>query len=201
MRAPWDLPVVPFLFCAGDGWAVQRRQRRYVRRMIVDTPLIKIRRASAKDSVALATVFRECWRQAYAGIIPALHLDRMIRDRDDAWWRRAIKRDGEILVVDAGAVVAGYATFGRSRNSRAYQGEIYELYLTPVYQGLGFGEHLFEACRQHLDARGLDGLIVWALADNQRAAEFYWQRGGRPVAQTMEPFGRTKLKKIAYGWT
>ena len=168
--------------------------------MIIESPLIKIRRAGPKDSDALATVFRECWRNAYAGIIPALHLNRLIRGRDDAWWDRAIKRDGEILVLDVGSVVAGYATFGRSRGSRTYHGEIYELYLSPVYQGLGFGEHLFEACRHNLDNRSLKGLIVWALADNQRAADFYWQRGGRPVAEIKEQFGQTKLKKIAFGW-
>jgi hypothetical protein len=44
------------------------------------------------------------------------------------------------------------------------------------------------------------GLIVWALADNTTAADFYWRRGGRPVGVGFERFGPRKLKKIAYAW-
>ncbi|MEQ1669612.1 MAG: GNAT family N-acetyltransferase [Hyphomicrobium sp.] len=168
--------------------------------MIVDRPLLKIRQATPEDSRPLAVVFRDCWRHAYAGIIPALHLDRMIRGRDDQWWRNAIERNREMLVLDVAGVVAGYATFGRSRGNTRYQGEIYEIYLTPIYQGIGFGEHLFEACRQQLDLRDYNGLIIWALTDNQRAADFYWRRGGRPVAEVKERFGPKTLTKTAFAW-
>ena len=98
--------------------------------------------------------------------------------------QRLIARDRDLLVLDAAGVVAGYATFGRSRGSRIYQGEIYELYLAPVYQGIGLGEHLFEACRNRFDDRSLNGLMVWALAENDDAVDFYWRRGGRPVGRS-----------------
>lgn len=192
-------PAAPF-FCQNLSRGCTAAADQIEWGMIVESPLIKIRRATPDDSEALASVFCDCWRNAYAGIIPALHLDRMIQGRDQKWWRRAIKRDGELLVLDVSSTVAGYATFGLSRGSRSYQGEIYELYLTPVYQGLGFGEHLFEASRSYLDQRSLKGLIVWALADNQKAIDFYWNRGGRPVAEIKEQFGNTKLAKIAFGW-
>jgi ribosomal protein S18 acetylase RimI-like enzyme len=168
--------------------------------MIVESPLIKIRSPVPEDIAALADVYRDCWRYTYTGIIPALHLDHMIRTRNAAWWRNAIARDRDLLVLDAAGVVAGYATFGRSRGSRTYQGEIFELYLAPVYQGIGFGEHMFEACRNQLDDRSLNGLIVWALADNELAINFYWRRGGRPIGETKEQFGSRSLSKIAFGW-
>lgn len=168
--------------------------------MIVSSPLVKIRSATLKDSGALTTVFRDGWRNAYTGIIPSMYLEKMIRERDEAWWRGAITKDRNLIVLNAADVVVGYATCGRSRGSRSYQGEIYEIYLAPVYQGIGLGEHLFEACRTLLDERHFDGLIVWALADNVTAADFYWRRGGRPIGEVKEPFGRTKLSKIAFGW-
>ena len=74
---------------------------------------------------------------------------------------------------------------GSSRQRGPYQGEIYELYLDPIYQGLGLGEHLFEGCRHTLDMRKLNGLIVWALLDNTAACDFYWRRGGRPDRQRL----------------
>ena len=88
----------------------------------------------------------------------------------------------------------------RSRQRGPYQGEIYELYLDPIYQGLGLGEHLFEGCRHTLDMRKLNGLIVWALLDNTPACDFYWRRGGRPVASAFTRIGRAKLEKVAFTW-
>ena len=169
--------------------------------MIVESPLIKIRSATLEDSEALTAVFREGWRYAYTGIIPTMYLEKMIRERDEAWWRGTITKDRNLLVLDVGDVVAGYATCGRSRGSHSYQGEIFEIYLALVYQGIGLGEYLFEACRTRLDDRHLNGLIVWALADNVTASDFYWRRGGRPIGEVKELFGRTKLSKIAFAWS
>jgi GNAT superfamily N-acetyltransferase len=111
-----------------------------------------------------------------------------------------MKSGDSTLVLDVGGAVAGYATFGNSRQRGRYQGEIYELYLDPLYQGLGLGEHLFEGCRHALDMRRLDGLIVWALLGNSSACDFYWRRGGRPVASTFTRIGGERLEKVAFAW-
>ena len=39
-----------------------------------------------------------------------------------------------------------------------------------------------------------------ALADNAGAIEFYWRRGGKPIAEVTELIGGAKLKKIAFEW-
>lgn len=160
----------------------------------------KVRRARRTDSVALADISAASWRQAYGGIIPHAHLECMINRRRKDWWQKAVRNEPHLLVVEIGGKVAGYASCGAARHDGVYKGEIYEIYVDPLYQGLGLGEHLFEACRNALDQRSLDGLIVWALEDNDMAAAFYWRRGGRPVARTTEPFGQVKLGKIAYAW-
>jgi GNAT superfamily N-acetyltransferase len=161
---------------------------------------IVVRRARPLDSDRLARVFADSWRNAYAGIIPDSHLEGLIRRRGSIWWRQAIKTEGHLLVLEIGGELAGYATCGAARSGGRYRGEIYELYLNPLHLGLGLGEYLFEACRSHLDNRGLDGLIVWALADNTFAGDFYRRRGGRSVGRAVERFGASKLVKIAYGW-
>ncbi|HEU4380735.1 MAG TPA: GNAT family N-acetyltransferase, partial [Hyphomicrobiaceae bacterium] len=92
------------------------------------------------------------------------------------------------------------ATLGASRQRGPYQGEIFELYLDPVHQGLGLGEHLFEGCRHALDMRKLNGLIVWALLDNTQACDFYWRRGGRPVTSAFAKIGGERLEKVAFAW-
>lgn len=104
------------------------------------------------------------------------------------------------IVLEFEGKVAGYATFGTARTRCKAQGEIYELYLAPIYQGVGLGEHLFEGCRNQLDRAKIKGLLVWALADNTQATNFYWRRGGRPIASVHESFGGKKLEKIAFTW-
>ena len=156
----------------------------------------EIRRGNLTDAPALSEVFRQTWSQAYLGIIPQSHLESMIRRRSSDWWTTTIKSGNGVLVLQVGGEVAGYATLGAARVRGEYEGEIYEIYVTPTHQGLGFGERLFEACRYQLDTRQMCGLIVWALADNTTAADFYWRRGGRPVGVGFERFGPRKLKHI-----
>ncbi len=161
---------------------------------------IKVRKSKAADSGGLARVFAESWRQAYLGIIPSVHLEDLIRRRGPDWWTNAVRSGDDLLTLTFAGKIAGYATFGRARTRGPYRGEIYELYLAPEYQGVGFGEHLFEACRHGLDQRGLRGLLIWALKDNEGACDFYLRRGGRVVAATSDLIGTARLKKVAFAW-
>jgi hypothetical protein len=46
----------------------------------------------------------------------------------------------------------------------------------------------------------MKSLVVWALADNEPAVDFYRALGGRPVARSSETFGTKTLDKLALGW-
>lgn len=161
---------------------------------------VRVRSGKPADAKALAQIFKESWLLAYQGIIPHSHLESMLKQRTPEWWRAALKKDDTTLVLEMADVVAGYATFGEARARGRFQGEIYELYLAPTHQGLGLGEHLFEGCRHALDQRNFNGLIVWALLDNSAACDFYWRRGGRPIASTISKLGGARLEKVAFGW-
>lgn len=169
--------------------------------MIGSRSHVRVRRGKLADAKPLAGVFRESWQLAYRGIIPHLHLETMIRRRSSDWWRAMIRSGDTLFVLEVAGQVAGYATCGVARTRGAQQGEIYEIYLAPAYQGVGLGEYLFEACRHALDMRRLDGLVVWALADNEAAIDFYWRRGGRQVAQRADKIGGAKLAKLAFAWS
>ncbi|MGD9784983.1 MAG: N-acetyltransferase family protein [Hyphomicrobiaceae bacterium] len=168
--------------------------------MLGSSSTVRVRTGRPADARELAEVFETSWRYAYVGILPAQHLDSLIIRRGKRWWASTIRSGEPVLVLEVGGTIAGYATFGPARRRGRYQGEIYELYLLPAYQGLGFGELLFESCRYELDQKRLNGLVVWALADNHGALDFYWRRGGRPVAEATDCFGSSSLKKVAYGW-
>jgi ribosomal protein S18 acetylase RimI-like enzyme len=167
----------------------------------MSTVLIEIRRARVADAKAVADTHDEAWRTAYQGIIPGRELERLIAKRGAGWWDGAIRKGSRISLLAFGDTVAGYANCGRNRaRSLQYEGEIYELYLRPEFQGLGFGRRLFMAARRDLVQRRMQGLVVWALSDNTPAVEFYRALGGKAVARSSEKFGDKVLDKVAFGW-
>jgi ribosomal protein S18 acetylase RimI-like enzyme len=168
----------------------------------MSTVLIEIRRARAADAKAVAETHDDAWRAAYQGIIPGRELEQLIAKRGPRWWHGAIRKGSRISLLAFGDTVAGYANYGHNRSrSLPYEGEIYELYLRPEFQGLGFGRQLFMAARQDLAQRDLNSLVVWALSDNQPAMEFYRALGGKSLARSSERFGDKILDKTAFVWT
>jgi ribosomal protein S18 acetylase RimI-like enzyme len=165
------------------------------------TLVTDIRKAEPRDAAAIAEVHGQAWHGAYAGIIPHRVLSRMISRRGADWWRGTIRRGASVLVAEMGGQVRGYATLGRNRaRALAEEGEIYELYLLPECQGIGLGRRLFEAARARLRANGLEGLVVWALEENENALRFYAGQGGRDIAEGVEVFEGRTLRKVAFVW-
>jgi ribosomal protein S18 acetylase RimI-like enzyme len=161
--------------------------------------LVSIRHAKPDDAKALSEVFDTAWREAYLGIIPGVTLEKMFSRRSERWWRSTVTRGRPLVVLDVGQGVVGYASYGRCRDrSLGAEGEIDELYLLPEYQGIGFGRRLFKAVRNDLRHSGMDGVAVWALAENTRACAFYEAQGGRIIARVEDRIGGTPLAKIAY---
>jgi ribosomal protein S18 acetylase RimI-like enzyme len=168
----------------------------------MNTDAIEIRLARPDDAAPIAEVHDAAWRNAYRGVIPGKDLERMVQRRGERWWRNAIDRKTRIVVLSFGGAVVGYATYGRNRaTSLPFKGEIFELYLRPEHQGLGFGRRLFSAVRRDLAGHDVKSIVVWALADNEGACGFYRRLGGREVDTTVERFGSASLQKIAFGWT
>ena len=167
----------------------------------MSTVLIEIRRAKASDAAAVADTHDEAWRGAYQGVIPGVELEKLVTRRGADWWDSAIRKGSRIAILAFGDKVAGYANYGRNRaRSLFYDGEIYELYLRPEFQGLGFGRRLFSASRRDLLQTGLKSMVVWALSDNEGAVEFYRALGGRAIARSSERFGTKVLDKVAFAW-
>ena len=165
------------------------------------TLTIDIRKAELRDAAAIADVHQEAWQGAYSGIIPHRAFTGMINRRCPNWWANAIRRAASVLVIEIGGELAGYATIGKNRaRELSQQGEIYELYLRPEYQGIGLGSRLFAEARKKLSASGLRGLVVWALEENAGALSFYEGAGGRDIAEGVEVFDQKALKKIAFVW-
>ena len=167
----------------------------------MSTVAIDLRPARVSDAAAIAAVHDDAWRTAYRGLIPGRDLERIINRRGPTWWDSTLRRGSRVTILTFAGTVAGYGSYGRNRAAAiGVGGEIYELYVKPEYQGLGFGRKLFSACREALDERRLTGLAVWALVANEQACAFYRSLGGVAVARGTETFGQRSLEKLAWAW-
>ncbi|MDJ0932586.1 GNAT family N-acetyltransferase [Breoghania sp.] len=112
---------------------------------------VTIRQARPEDAESLADIHGAAWRGAYRGVLSGVELERLLARCGVSWWHAVIRYKTRILVLEVCGTLAGYATFGHSRLKHLpFTGEIYELYLHPDYQGLGFGQRLFAAARSVL---------------------------------------------------
>lgn len=168
---------------------------------VMKTLTIEIRRAEPEDARAISEAHRLSWQHTYAGLIPHNPLMRMIERRGEKWWRIATRGPATLLVADVAGEIAGYATVGYNRaRGLTHEGEIYELYLKPEYQGIGLGTRLFSECRSLLGSLGYRGLVAWCLEDCDLTTRFFRSHGGIDAVEGTEDFGGAALKKLGFLW-
>lgn len=162
---------------------------------------IDIHQAHESEAAEVADVHLASWQAAYRGIIPHKPLEQMIAKRGSAWWQKAISGGSHVIVIDFNGLVVGYATIGINRaRTLPYDGEIYELYLLPEYQGVGLGRKLFENAQRVLSHYGMKNNVAWVLEENECACGFYNHLNGRMVSRSSEMFGDKSLEKLAFAW-
>lgn len=95
---------------------------------------------------------------------------------------------GSLLVARADQTV-GFVMFstetGHYQQDRS-RGVIENLYVVPERRGEGTGTALLDAAESRLRDRGVDAIALDVLADNQRARQFYRDRGYRPHRVELE---------------
>lgn len=164
---------------------------------------VRVRPAHPADAEAIARIYVDAWRDAYAGILPDRVLVALSPRRQAAFWRGLIsRRGGERVLVseDAGGRVVAFGSCGRAGAAGLpFEGEVYTLYVAPGHQGVGIGRPLLRRLFRLLRRQGMKSALVWVLADNP-ARFFYEAVGGRLVATREERLWGTTVRQLAYGW-
>ena len=173
-----------------------------------------IRRAGTGDARAIARVHVDCWRSAYAGIIPDRVMVDMSVDDKASFWRRMVLRSGAREAVLIASVaengsgrgdVVGFASCGPADGRSGgyvppgFDGEVQTLYVLPDWQEQGLGRALLCGSFRALRRAGHSSGFVWVLAQNP-ARFFYEAMGGRRIGERTEALWGTELPEIAYGW-
>ena len=141
---------------------------------------LHIRPASADDCRAIAELHVASWQAAYAGILHDAFLSTLSVDRREKSWRRVLAEGrSELYVGAADSSIAGFSSFGPSRDADAPVGraELWALYAHPRAWSTGVGRELWLASLARLRSQGHSSASLWVLQQNARAMKFYSAAG------------------------
>ena len=149
------------------------------------------------DRKAISKIYEKSWKVAYQGLIPQDYLDGIPAGN----WAKAVDTPGwnTLLMLDGGRIV-GTASYCHSRfkDWKDY-GEIISIYFLPAYMGKGYGRALLQAALDKLAEMGCTDILLWVLAENERAKKFYEKNGfSASGAYLDDNIGGKSLKELQY---
>ncbi|MGJ3244951.1 MAG: N-acetyltransferase family protein [Elainellaceae cyanobacterium] len=171
---------------------------------------MELRPAQPSDAPAIARVHVETWKTAYRCILSDEFLDTLSYERRARFWRQLLdpsnprplpSRHFVYVVGHPTEQVIGFASGGSERDRHpVYRGELGGIYILEHYQHHGLGKKLVGAIARRLLTYDIQTMLVWVLADNRPARQFYQALGGLLVGDRMIQIGSASLSEVAYGW-
>ncbi len=153
-----------------------------------------LRRAVVADAAALAAVHVDGWRWGYRGLLsPAEVAARSVAHRTSQWqeWLQP-GAEQSVWLAERGGQVVGFAAAGKARDAQlpGDHGELSALYVAESAAGTGAGRALLAEAEAGLRQAGFAHAVLWVLASNLRARDFYRHHGWRPDGARQRDPGR-----------
>lgn len=131
------------------------------------------------------------WKHSYKNILSKAFLNSLSEKKIEEDWCKKIESGSEIYTFKVDAQIVGYIDLGESRDAnypKETWGQIHGLYILPQYQGRRIGKMLFTEAEHSLVRLGFTKLFCWVFEENQKAIQFYVQRGMKEEGRTIGPF-------------
>lgn len=164
---------------------------------------VTIRAARVADAAGIADVHVRSWREAYTGIVPDAYLAGLDPHERTPAWAENLRRgpDEHVLtwVAEQSGRIVGFATMGPGRDEDVHRGdrEIYSIYLEPEQWGRGVARDLIRTVVN--EAGKGTRIVLWVMADNERAQHFYRRNGFAPDGvEKLAPVGGADLLQVRY---
>lgn len=168
---------------------------------------INLRRATVADAEAIAAVRIASWLATYRGMIPDAYLDEMKLEDSITHWRtilEALPTAGEricVFVAESEGQVIGFASGMLLPEPKlGMNAELTAVYLRPAWQRSGIGRRMVQKVARTLQAQGSNSLLVWVIADNAIARNFYEELGGALLLEQKFSWDGLDLMEAGYGW-
>ncbi len=95
-----------------------------------------VRQASAADVLAVAEFQTECWREAYAGLVPQDYLDRVgVGERAALWNTRISAATRHVALARRAGTVIGVVSWGLAELQDTPALELKSLYAAAAFRG------------------------------------------------------------------
>ena len=134
----------------------------------------RFRAATTSDAEAIAVFQTECWREAYAGLVPRSYLDRVGVDERAVLWRdRLATGSRQVVIAKVGGVIVGTVSWAATETTDAPPLELTSLYVAASHRGTGLAAALLAL------SIGTAPAHLWVFEDNLRARRFYGKHGFR----------------------
>jgi GNAT superfamily N-acetyltransferase len=169
---------------------------------------VGVRLAGPDDLVTISEIRVQAWQRAYRGIVPQPYLDAMRPEMDARRWRAWLERPADDprrdYVAERAGQPVGWAATGpyRDDDCPAPQpgcGEVYAIYVHPAHWRGGIGRALIARVLADLAAAGQTPVLLWVLAGNTPAAEFYQRVGFAPDGgEHFYEVGGARLAEVRY---
>jgi len=164
---------------------------------------IEIRPGRTADVFAIGRVLVETWRATFRGLLD----DAFLKGMSPA--EQAVRHMGRRNAAGVGHFVAierktgnlvGFINYGPARYATPTPvGEIYALYVLPVYQGRGIGAELVRSVARYMVEGGAVTLSAWVLSTNPNRV-FYERLGASVVEIGIITLGGHRYEQVAYAW-
>jgi GNAT superfamily N-acetyltransferase len=165
---------------------------------------VVIRRATVADASVIAAVRIDSWRATYRGIIPDDYLDGMKVEDSTAIWSRilsATSSAANVFVAEVDGEVLGFAAGMTLKEAKlGYDSELTAIYLEPSVQRAGIGRRLVAHVAATLSSAGANNMLVWVLAENRQARQFYEMLGAELLVEQPFSWDGLDLQEAGYGW-
>ena len=168
---------------------------------------INLRRATVADAEAIAAVRIESWLATYRGMIPDAYLDSMKLEESITHWHtilEALPAANDricVFVAESEGEVIGFASGMLLPESKLeMNAELTAVYLRPGWQRSGIGRRMVQKVARTLQAQGSNSLLVWVIAENAIARNFYEELGGALLLEQKFSWDGLDLMEAGYGW-
>jgi ribosomal protein S18 acetylase RimI-like enzyme len=163
-----------------------------------------IRPAKPADAAAIAAIRVETWRTTYKGLIPDAYLASMKVEDSEALWAKVLaappNRTNTFVAEKAGNVIGFASGLMLPEKKHELDAELSAVYIRRDAQRAGVGKQLVSHVAAAQRDLGATGLIVWVIAGNRMARNFYESLGAQLLVEQPFTWDGMDLVEAGYGW-
>jgi ribosomal protein S18 acetylase RimI-like enzyme len=144
---------------------------------------VELRAASPADARGLAALHLSSWRATYEPLLdPAGRARLTLAERLAAWERRLADDPWGVWLAERDGHVVGFVSVEPAHEADLGPDRIAEvtsLHVAPELHGQGLGRRLLAHAEVRLRVGGYQAAVLWVLAGNRPARDFYERLGWR----------------------